>query len=165
LNPASLTLQLACSSDPPKKQRGFKNPRCFFENSRWAGASTPVKRLTKRPPKPMPEQFVSEAIRPVAGTADTARMAVGEPGLPSEFVWRNRTVSIRAVLRSWRETGRCHHGSPEMYVRRHWYEVTTVSDGTMKLYFGRQPRRRGRKEPRWWLFSIRRDEAGEQPPD
>lgn len=107
--------------------------------------------------KLMPERFVSEAIRPVTGTADTARMAIGEPGLPNEFVWRGRTILVTAVLRTWHETGRCHHGSPEMYVRKHWYEVATASDGKMKLYFDRQPR--GRREgPRWWLFSISEDE-------
>jgi hypothetical protein len=105
----------------------------------------------------MPERFVSEAIRPVAGTGDTARMAIGEPGLPREFVWRGRTISVTAVLRSWRETGKCRHGSPEMYVRKHWYEVATASDGTLKLYFERQPRG-GRKGARWWLFSIREPE-------
>ena len=71
--------------------------------------------------KIIPEQIVSEAIRPVAGTGDTARMAIGDPGLPSEFVWRGRTISAMSVLRTWRETGRCHRGSPEMYVRKHWY--------------------------------------------
>ena len=106
--------------------------------------------------KLMPERFVSEAISPVTGTADTARMAIGEPGLPSEFVWRGRTISVMSVLRTWRETGRCHHGSPEMYVRKHWYEVATASGNTMKLYFDRQPRGR-RKGPRWWLFSICED--------
>ena len=67
-------------------------------------------------------------------------MAIGEPGLPREFVWRGRTITVQAVLRTWRETGKCRHGSPEMYVRKHWYEVVTVSDGTMKLYFERQAR-------------------------
>jgi hypothetical protein len=70
----------------------------------------------------MSERFVSEAISPVAGTMDTTRMAAGEPGLPSKFVWRDRTISVTAVLRAWHETGRCHHGSPEMYVRKHWYK-------------------------------------------
>ena len=36
-------------------------------------------------------------------------------------------------------------------------EVATVSDGTMKLYFERQPRG-GRKGARWWLLSIREPE-------
>lgn len=107
----------------------------------------------------MSERFVGEAIRPLAGTGDTARMAIGEPGLPGGFVWRGRTISVTAVLRSWRETGRCHHGSPEMYVRKHWYEVATASGGTMRIYFDRQPRG-GRKGPRWWLFSICEDADG-----
>jgi hypothetical protein len=107
----------------------------------------------------MPERLISEALMPVVATSDTMRMAAGEPGLPREFMWRGRTIRITAVLRAWRDTGKCHHGSPERYVRKHWYEVATASDGTMKLYFDRQPRR-GRKEPRWWLFSIH--DKGEQ---
>jgi len=105
----------------------------------------------------MPERFVSEAIKPVVATSDTSRMAAGEPGLPREFVWRGKTITIVAVLRSWRETGRCSHGSPELYVRKHWYEVATASNGTMKIYFDRQPRG-GRKGGRWWLFSICEEE-------
>ena len=73
----------------------------------------------------MTERFVSEAIVPVTATYDTARMAAGEPGLPRAFTWRGRTVEVAAVLRSWRETGKCRHGSPELYVRKHWYEVVT----------------------------------------
>ena len=106
----------------------------------------------------MPERFVSEAIKPLTETADTSRMAIGEPGLPLKFVWRGRTISITTVLRSWRETGRCRHGSPEMYVRKHWYEVATDSYGIMKLSFERQPRR-VKKGARWWLFSIREPES------
>jgi len=67
------------------------------------------------------------------------------------------TYAWKAVLRSWRGTGKCRHGSHEMYARRHWYEVVTVSDWIMKLYFDRQPRG-GRGGARWWLFSIREPE-------
>ena len=108
----------------------------------------------------MPERFISEALDPVIATSDTSRMAAGEPGLPREFLWRGRTVRITTVLRTWRETGKCSHGSPELYVRKHWYEVAVDDGTTMKLYFDRQPRRgRGHKEPRWWLFSISGSEA------
>lgn len=100
------------------------------------------------------ERFISEPLIPVTRTCDTSRMAIGEPGLPRQFIWRGRTIEIAAVLRSWRETGRCRHGSAEKYVRKHWYEVATATDGTMKIYFDRHPRR-GRKEARWWLFSMR----------
>ena len=102
----------------------------------------------------MPERFVSEAIKPVVATYDTSRMALGEPGLPREFVWRGRTIEVAAVVRSWRETGKCRHGSPELYVRKHWYEIATNSHETMIIYFQRQPRG-GRRGDRWWLFSIR----------
>ena len=100
------------------------------------------------------EQFVSEAIEPVASTFDTARMALGEPGLPGAFVWRGRTLEIAIVLRSWHDTGPCRHGSPELYVRKHWFEVVTHDGTTLKLYFDRQPRGGGRRD-RWWLFSVR----------
>ena len=105
----------------------------------------------------MPERFISEPIKPLTETSETSRMAIGEPGLHRKFVWRGRTISVKAVLRSWRETGKCRHGSPEMYVRKHWFEVATESDGIMKLYFERQARR-GKKGARWWLFSIRESE-------
>jgi hypothetical protein len=49
-----------------------------------------------------------------------------------------------------------------MYVRKHWYEVATVSDVIMRLYFERQGRG-GRKAPRWWLFSVRESEESPVP--
>jgi len=99
------------------------------------------------------EQFVSETLKPLTATADTRRMARGEPGLPREFIWRGRTVRIVKVRRSWIETGPCRNGSAEQYVRKHWYEVATASQGVMKIYFERQPRGR-HKTQRWWLFSL-----------
>jgi len=101
----------------------------------------------------MSERFVSEAIQPVTATCDTFLMAGGGPGLPRQFLWRERTVTIMEVNRSWRETGKCRHGSSEMYVRKHWFEVTTDIRETMKIYFERHDRG-GRKGQRWWLFSI-----------
>jgi phosphoribosylglycinamide formyltransferase-1 len=109
---------------------------------------------------PCPERFVSEPIKPVAETCDTDRMAIGEPGLPRQFEWRGRIVEIKAVLRTWRETGRCRHGSPELYVRKHWYEIETAADGIMKIYFDRQARRGHKSAARWWLFSIRDTSQG-----
>ena len=101
----------------------------------------------------MPERFVSEVIKPGGTAWDTPRMAIGEPGLPAEFLWRGRILKIDAVLRTWRETGKCRHGSPELYVRKHWYEVAVTGNITMKIYFDRHPRGK-RKSDRWWLFSI-----------
>ncbi len=102
----------------------------------------------------MAEEFISEAIRPVAGTMSTSRMAAGGPGLPRQFEWRSQVVTIVRVLSAWGETGPCHHGSDECYVRKHWFEVVTDSGATMKIYFERQPRSAKQRKARWWLFSI-----------
>ncbi|MEP7015642.1 MAG: DUF6504 family protein [Verrucomicrobiota bacterium] len=101
----------------------------------------------------MPEEFISAPIQPVAGTFDTRRMSVGEPGLPQQFRWRSQTIQIARVLKSWRETGPCRHGSAETYLRKHWYQVLTDSGDTMKIYFERQPRLRTHNG-RWHLFTV-----------
>jgi phosphoribosylglycinamide formyltransferase-1 len=101
----------------------------------------------------MSERFISEAIQPSVETYDTARMATGEPGLPREFTWRGQTIVVAGVLRTWRDTGKCRNGSPELYVRKHWFEISTTGGDTMKIYFDRQPRG-GRHGARWWLFSL-----------
>ncbi len=106
-----------------------------------------------------PARFVSESIKPVVGTADTSAMATGSPGLPGEFVWRDGTLGIAAVIRAWRETGSCRHGSSEAYVRKHWFEVETTTGKRAQIYFERQARGRNRKK-RWWLFTI--EDAEEQ---
>ena len=101
----------------------------------------------------MTEQFISAAIQPVGETLNAIRMSAGEPGLPQQFRWGGRTIEITQVLRTWRETGPCHHGSGEAYVRKHWFEVLTDSGQTMKIYFERQRRSRNNRA-RWWLFTI-----------
>jgi hypothetical protein len=105
----------------------------------------------------MTEQFISEAIRPDRETFDTSRMAAGEPGLPDVFRWRKQTLRIARVLRTWRDTGPCDHGSGEAYVRKHWFEVATDTGQIMKIYFERQARP-GKNKSRWWLFSVREKE-------
>ena len=110
----------------------------------------------------MSEQFVSVAIQPVIGTFDATRMSTGEPGLPQQFKWGPRTIHVARVIKSWRETGPCHHGSGETYLRKHWYQVLTDSGDTMKIYFERQPRS-GRRKGRWCLFAVEKSmEAGTQ---
>lgn len=102
------------------------------------------------------EEFISEALKPITSTAEASSMAMGEPGLPREFIWRGRTLHILEVRRHWKEAGPCRHGSGEQYVRKHCYEVVTASDGVMNIYFERQPRV-GRKSARWWLHSRREE--------
>lgn len=103
----------------------------------------------------MAEQFVGAAIQPVADTLDAARMSTGAPGLPRQFRWGAATIEVQRVLKTWRETGPCRHGSGEAYVRKHWFEVLTESGDTMKIYFERQRRSRTSRD-RWWLFTIER---------
>jgi Family of unknown function (DUF6504) len=91
-------------------------------------------------------------------------MAAGGPGLPREFVWRDQAVRVAEVLREWRDTGPCHHGSGEMYVRKHWFEIRTSSGETMRLYFQRQPPRGSKPASgRWRLFSILSSVPGANP--
>ena len=106
----------------------------------------------------MVERFISEPLRPVEAGADTTAMAGGGPGLPKAFTWRAETVQVARLLRTWRETGHCRHGSGERYVRKHWFEVVTTDRRVMRLYFERQARR-GRITARWWLFAIRDPDA------
>jgi hypothetical protein len=94
----------------------------------------------------MAEEFISETIEPVRDTFDAARMSKGEPGLPRQFRWRSQIIHIARVLSTWRETGPCHHGSGERYVRKHWFEVLTDSGDTLKIYFERQPRARNSRD-------------------
>ena len=107
----------------------------------------------------MTEHFVGEAIRPEVDTIDTSRMVPGGPGLPGVFRWKTQTLRIARVLRAWRDTGPCDHGSGEAYVRKHWFEVETDAGQIMKIYFERQARS-GRTGSRWWLFTIREAATG-----
>ncbi len=88
------------------------------------------------------EQFISEQVLPVPGTASTAGMSRGEPGLPARFTWRDRQYRILDILQTWKTSGPCRSGGDEVYLRRHWYKVRTEPPAVMTLYF--QPRRASR---------------------
>ena len=108
----------------------------------------------------MAEEFVGEAIQPIGGSIDAAAMSTGGPGLPRQFRWRRQTFQVDRILKTWRETGPCHHGSGETYARKHWFEVVTDSGDTMKIYFERQSRSR-RNTSRWWLFTINQSQGND----
>ena len=97
---------------------------------------------------------MDEAITPVAGTQDTARMAGGGPGLPMRFAWRGTEYAVERVLDEWKETGPCTSGSGERYVRKHWFTVRTTDGAEMTLYFERRARSAREKKTRWWLYAI-----------
>ncbi len=98
------------------------------------------------------EQFVSEPIRPVAGSFDRAGMARGEPGLARRFVWRGREHRVVDVLETW-TTSTPEGGSGELYLRRHWWRVRTDAGLVMTLYCERQAQRRNAKA-RWFVYTI-----------
>jgi len=108
----------------------------------------------------MTETFISEAIKPVAGTSDTAGMITGEPGIPGRFTWHGKDYEGESILEKWKDTSPCHHGGDEQYVSKHWFRIRTTSGEEMKLYFERQARSKREKKQRWWLFSMA--ETGEE---
>jgi hypothetical protein len=107
------------------------------------------------PPAPSPEsgknRFVSEPIRPDGGPADIEAMARGEPGLPRAFVWRERRFEIANVVSRWRSLGT---DRGDNYIRRHWYDIETDDGQRMRIYFDRNPGRRGSSQDRWWLYTV-----------
>ena len=102
----------------------------------------------------MPEEFISEEIRPVGGLLDGAAMATGAPGLPGRFAWRGQEYVVATVLDAWKETGADRGGSDERYVRRHWFRIRTADGIEMKIYFERQARSGRQARKRWWLYAL-----------
>lgn len=100
----------------------------------------------------MSEQLVSEPIQGLDPLIDTAALARGEPSLPRRFRWRQREYEVAGVIGKWKSTGPCRSGSPEKYVRKHWWKIRTESGEIMKLYFDRQPKTPG--DMKWYLYSI-----------
>ena len=97
------------------------------------------------------EQFVSEAVEPLAGTFDPAAMSRGEPGLPARFRWRGAENRVARIEQTWK-TSTPDRG--EMYLRRHWFRVRCASGETMTLYCERQSKNHRRPKARWWLYSY-----------
>ncbi len=102
----------------------------------------------------MDDKFISEPIKPVEGTFDTADMARGEPGLPGRFIWRDKEYTVAELLEKWKESGPCKGGSSEMYLRKHWFKIMTEDGSEMTIYFERQPRTKRDNKKRWWLYTV-----------
>lgn len=99
-------------------------------------------------------QFIGEEIVPLVDEFDYSASAPGEPAIPRKFTWRRETIEIRHILRKWKSSSGCRHGSKDRYVRRHWYEIRTMDNRVMTIYFDRQFRDpRGQKRG-WWLLSM-----------
>jgi len=96
-------------------------------------------------------EFVSEPIEPAKGSADAAAMSRGEPGVPQRFRWRGQTIEVARVLSTWKTSTR-ERG--DLYLRRHWFEITTSCGRRMKIYCERQARNPAKPKSRWWLYTI-----------
>ena len=100
------------------------------------------------------EQFVGEAIEPLEGVFTTTGAAPGEPLLPARFRWRDEEYRLAEVLRKWKSSSPCRHGSREVYLRKHWYRIRTTDGTAMTIYFERQARQASKKTKRWWVYTI-----------
>jgi hypothetical protein len=58
--------------------------------------------------------FISEPIEPAAPSGTD---------LPRAFAWRNETLDVRTVRRTWRGT---KEDRGDVYLKRHWYEFETA---------------------------------------
>lgn len=92
-------------------------------------------------------RFVSEAIRPL-GSFDADALQRGEPGLPSGFEWRGETLTIASVAGK-RKGLKADRG--DVYLRRHYFDVTLLGGRNATVYFERQAKR---GQPRWFLYTI-----------
>lgn len=102
----------------------------------------------------MKEQYIGEEIRPVKEEFDYSASAPGEPAIPRKFIWRHETLEILHILKKWKTSSSCRHGSADRYVRKHWYEIRTTDNRVMTIYFDRQFKDPRGQTRRWWLFSM-----------
>jgi len=102
----------------------------------------------------MQAHFIGEEIHPLAEEFDYSASAPGEPAIPRKFKWRQEIIEIRLILRKWKSSSGCRHGSRDRYVRKHWYEIRTTDNRVMTIYFDRQFQNPHGRKRRWWLLSM-----------
>lgn len=93
--------------------------------------------------------FVSEALIPSGAFLDASGPLAGAPALPSSFRWNDTVIEIVRVNRAWRST-KTDRG--DVYLKRHWYDVTLADGCAAVIYFDRGAKRGAAP---WWLY--RRD--------
>jgi hypothetical protein len=94
-------------------------------------------------------EFISEPIHPMPGSFDAGAMSRGEPGLLASFTWRGEIYQVTQVLEQWITTSP-EGGHGEVYLRRHWWRITTDRGVTMKLYCERQ----AKGKQRWYVYTV-----------
>ncbi|MFQ5492500.1 MAG: DUF6504 family protein [Phycisphaerae bacterium] len=98
---------------------------------------------------------MSEAIEPFAGTAEAVALGRGEPGLPAGFTWRGRSYRVLRRRSQWKasapEGGKA---GGEVYLRRHYFELTMEDGAAWTVYFVRQAASSGSKKRRWFLYTV-----------
>ncbi len=105
-------------------------------------------------------ELISEPITPHAGTSDAARMAGGEPGLPTGFTWHGESFEIVEQLAAWKESSReGMRAQGDLYLRRHYYRLRMSDETIWVIYFVRQTPRSGNPKNRWFLYTIERNET------
>ncbi|MGB8267957.1 MAG: DUF6504 family protein [Candidatus Velthaea sp.] len=96
----------------------------------------------------MTAQFVSEPIVAEADAFDPRAISAGEPALPPAFVWRERSLRVAAVRKTWRSL---KEDRGEMYLKRHYFELELADGAVAVVYFQRQAKRGA---ARWFLYTI-----------
>jgi hypothetical protein len=91
--------------------------------------------------------FVGESIEP-DGAFDPVTISHGEPSLPTSFRWREETLTIESIVRTWRST-KTDRG--DVYLAKHWYEMALTDGRRAVIYFDRQGKR---GVARWWLYTL-----------
>jgi hypothetical protein len=109
-------------------------------------------------------ELISEPITPESASADSARMARGEPGLPKAFTWRGDAYGVRCELAAWKESSReGARAVGDLYLRRHYYRLHMTDGHVWTVYFIRQSPRSGNPKNRWFLYTI--DRSHPEPPE
>ena len=104
-------------------------------------------------------EFISEVLRPSGTGFDAAAMARGEPGLPTEFVWRHAGYDVIEVLASWKQSeSEGGRAGAERYLRRHYFRIRVTGGDVWTVYFTRQSSPGASAKSRWFLYSVEHDQ-------
>jgi len=112
----------------------------------------------------MKPEFISESLTPLFKGEPALSYVPGEPVLPEGFKWRDTEYWIESVLQAWKESGADRSGTPEIYLRKHWYKLRMTDHTEMEVYFERQARSKSQRKQRWWLYTVERcdDDTGDR---